>query len=514
MKYRGMTPIERFAARVVGKPLYPYQVEAANAILYSVDNNLGWIITVMMSRQSGKNQLSAILEAFLLCTRREGMIVKAAPTFNPQIANSHRRLLSMLENPLCARRVWTSYAQVGLASRAEPGLVRRHTGPSVMFYSAAPGSNVVGATADLLLEIDEAQDVSPEKFDKAFRPMASTTNSTTVLYGTAWSDDTLLARQRAINLEIERATGQRRHFEYNWQACAASNPHYERFVQVEIERLGYDHPAIQTQYFLRPISAAGHFFNDLQRLLLAGSHAWEREPGVAGDEVACYIAGLDVGGEERANPADPTKVHGKRDASVLTIGRVEYNELHLPGVAVVHQQWWTGMSYPEQYAAVLALCEQWNIRRLVVDNTGQGAGLASLLVEKLGAERVETCTFTRPAKSRLGYQLLALINSGRFTLYAPTDAPREIYEECWSQVRAARYSLPASETINFYVDPAEGHDDFLISLALCAHALRAITHAASRAAGQAAPIVRGGRQVLSRILCFARNSPYAILRPA
>jgi hypothetical protein len=33
----------------------------------------------MMSRQSGKNQLSAIIEAFLLFTRKEGMIVKSAP---------------------------------------------------------------------------------------------------------------------------------------------------------------------------------------------------------------------------------------------------------------------------------------------------------------------------------------------------------------------------------------------------------------------------------------------------
>jgi|SRR5579875_384117 hypothetical protein len=485
-----MTPIERFATCILGKPLYPYQVEAANVILHSINHNLGWLITVMMSRQSGKNQLSAVLEAFLLCTRREGVIVKAAPTFHPQVINSRRRLLSMLENPFCARRVWTSYAQVGLAPRADSGLVRRHVGPSVMLCSADPGSNVVGATADLLLEIDEAQDVSSEKFDKDFRPMASTTNATTVLYGTAWSDDTLLARQRAINLEIERQTGERRHFEYDWRAAAAANPHYKEFVESEIARLGEQHLAVQTQYFLVPLRAAGHFFNDLQRRLLAGSHAWENEPRASladptpsGESVsspreasgAYYIAGLDVGGEERANPADPTRLYSKRDSTVLSIGRVEYNEMHLPRVEVVHQQWWTGRTYPQQYAALLVLCEQWNIRRLVVDNTGQGAGLASLLIEKLGPERVEACTFTRPAKSHLGYQLLALINSGRFTLYAPENAPREIFDECWSQVRAARYTLPAPETINFYVDASEGHDDFLISLALCAQALHSIT---------------------------------------
>jgi hypothetical protein len=469
MSYHDMTPIERFAAWVIGKPLYNYQAEAANAILHSIDNGLGHIITVMMARQSGKNQLSAVIEAFLLFTRKEGVIVKCAPTFNPQTINSRRRLMTMLENPFCSKRIWTSYAQIGLAPSADMHLVKRHAGPSVMFFSADPASNVVGATADLLLEIDEAQDVGAEKFDRDFRPMASTTNATTVMYGTAWSDETLLARQRAVNLEIERTTGERRHFEYDWQACASCNPNYRQFVGNEIERLGEQHIAIQTQYFLHSISGAGSFFNDLQRTLLAGDHVWETEPDPCPGQ--CYIAGLDVGGEERADPSDPEKVNVKRDSTVLTIGRAFYNELALPCIEVVHQCWWTGMSYPEQYAALLALVERWDIRSLCVDNTGQGAGLASLLVEKLGDERVEAFTFTRPRKSKIGYQLLALVNSGRLKMYNDHAAPPDIYRECWQQIRKARYTLPASETINFYVEPSEGHDDFLISLALCAQAL-------------------------------------------
>lgn len=487
--YTRMTPIERFATYVLGKPLYNYQIEAANAILHSINHNLGWIVTVMMSRQSGKNQLSAVLEAFLLFTRRGGMIVKSAPTFSPQILNSRRRLMQMLENPFCQRRIWTSYAQIGLAPSPDMQLRRRHVGPSVMFFSADPESNVVGATADLLLEIDEAQDVSAEKFDRDFRPMAATTNATTVMYGTAWSDDTLLARQRAVNLEIERTTHIRRHFEYDWQACAENNANYRRFVEAEIERLGEEHIAIQTQYYLHSISSAGYFFSDLQRQLLKGQHSWENEPEPAAG--VCYIAGLDVGGEERANPDEPGQTNVKRDSTVLTIGRVQYNELALPCVEVVHQCWWTGMSYPEQYAGVLAVCEAWDIRRLVVDNTGQGAGLASLLIEKLGEQRVEAFTFTRPSKSRLGYQLLALVNSGRFSIYAPDNAPPTTSQECWQQIRRARYTLPAQETINFFVAPGEGHDDFLISLALCAQGLESIVQPAAAERVRPRPLYEG-----------------------
>ena len=51
---------------------------------------------------------------------------------------------------------------------------------SIAFFSAEPGANVVGATASLLLECDEAQDVHPDKWEKEFRPMGATTNATSV----------------------------------------------------------------------------------------------------------------------------------------------------------------------------------------------------------------------------------------------------------------------------------------------------------------------------------------------
>ena len=178
--------------------------------------------------------------------------------------------MQMLDNPFCKPRVWTSYAQIGLAPTRDRRALRYHSGSSTMFFSADPDSNVVGATASLLLEIDEAQDVSPDTFDKDFRPMAATTNATTVMYGTAWSDDTLFARQRAANLEHEQRTGEQRHVAYDWRACAASNPNYRAFVEAEIARLGEHHIAIQTRYDLRSISSAGSFFSDLQRTLLAG----------------------------------------------------------------------------------------------------------------------------------------------------------------------------------------------------------------------------------------------------
>ncbi|GCE21623.1 hypothetical protein [Dictyobacter kobayashii] len=459
-----------FARHILGKPLYPYQEQVGDAILAAIRAGRGDTFTVMFARQMGKNQLSAVLEAYLLFAYDQGSIVKAAPTYKPQIVNSRMRLLSMLEAPMLRERVWKSFGYIiGLAP--EPEAVAAQSGPRILFFSAGPESSIVGATASLLLEIDEAQDVQLEKYDVELKPMAATNNAVTVMYGTAWTDDTLLARMRAHNLERQEQDGIQRHFECDWRTLGRINARYRRFVEGEMRRLGEEHVSIRTQYRLLPISGAGFLFNELQRHLLRGSHRWLADPA-EGEEDGYYVAGLDVGGEERPRPGQEQQANNKRDSTILTIGRVRYNELELPTIEIVHQQWWTGLRHGDQYARVGALLQQWNIRRLLIDSSGLGEALASLLCDKFGPERISGYKFSRSSKSRLTYQLLSLVNSARIKLYQPEEAPMDVYEECWKQLRLARYRIPAENCLDMYVDPAEGHDDFLMSLALCAEAIR------------------------------------------
>ena len=465
--------IATFAGRVLGKPLYPYQLEIVETILESIEGGHGRIFTVMMARQAGKNQLSAVLEAYLLATREEGTIVKAAPTFSPQIRTSYERLHRLLHSSELQPRLWSATSMIGLAPTDGPEREKKQAGPRVLFFSASPESNVVGSTAELLLEIDEAQDVEFEKFNRDFRPMAAVRNATTVLYGTAWSYTTLLAMQRAANLQTEERTGARLHFEYDWRHVARFNPQYRVFVEQEIERLGKDHPLIQTQYCLRTINGAGYLLNALQRTLLQGAHAWQEGPG---EEEGRYVAAMDVGGEERLDPHALSSTlarprGGRHDSSVFTVGRVHFDELNVPCVYIVHQQCWTGRTHREQYAAVLELMEAWNVRTLVIDATGLGEGLASLLIDRFGAERVRAFHFTQSSKAHLTFQFLGLVNGGRLKLPARASAPAHIYETCWQQLCLARYRLPAPDLLTMYVDPADGHDDFLMSLALLGETL-------------------------------------------
>src|SRR5689334_19434809 len=119
--------LEAFARDVLGRKLHDYQLEIGEAILDSIKNNLGLTFTVMLGRQMGKNQLSAVLEAYLLWAykddeeHKDASIVKVAPTFHPQVITSRMRLLSLLQDSRFARHVWKSEGYI-IGFAPEPSL--------------------------------------------------------------------------------------------------------------------------------------------------------------------------------------------------------------------------------------------------------------------------------------------------------------------------------------------------------------------------------------------------------
>ncbi len=461
-----------FSVALADRALRPYQLSAARAIVDSVLGREGRTFTVMMGRQMGKNELSAQIEAYLLYVfqRAGGTMVKAAPTFKPQLVTSKMRLERVLAHlPQQARKP--------LQSRF--GYIIQMGEAAIHFLSAEETSNVVGATADLLLEIDEAQDVSEDKYLKDFRPMASTANTTTVLYGTAWSDDTMLARQRMANLRDDPGA----HFEFPWTVLAAINPAYGQFVRSEIRRLGEDHPIIKTQYRLETVDSAGRFFGPEQLQLLQGTHPRLDSPGTSLQPLtACIVAGVDVAGEGERLPDEMVRSsHVRKDSTVVTIARVSRPSelLGEPLVEIVQHHWWTGRDHSTQFAALLELLRtRWGCSLVCVDATGVGAGVASWLHRAM-PERIEAVQFTRPAKSAMGYELLAAVNAGRVRMYA--DDGSSEWRELWQQARLCRYAVYQNTALNFFVDDKDGHDDFIVSLALCV-----------RAAEQAQPEAAGG----------------------
>jgi hypothetical protein len=312
--------------------LRPYQVEIGRAVMDSVLGGKGLTFTVEIARQGGKNELSVHLELLLLTMSLAsgGTIVKAAPTFRPQTLISQRRLMERLD-------------QAGFAGfwKKEHGQAIRLGRARALFLSADRSASVVGNTASLLLEVDEAQDVDADKFNKDFHPMAAATNATTVLYGTAWDDASLLEEVKRRNLELEAGDGVRRHFEYPWQEVARHNPPYRSFVDGERQRLGEEHPLFLTQYCLRPVSGDGGFLSRGQLAQLQGDHPRQHRPSPG----VVYVAGVDLAGEAEGVRDEVLRdQQPRRDSTVVTVAALDFSHpvLGEPSILIVEHCWCSG----------------------------------------------------------------------------------------------------------------------------------------------------------------------------
>jgi hypothetical protein len=451
-------PDEAAASRARISRLRPYQRQVALAILDSVFARKGTTSSVEIARQGGKNELSAQLELLLLTLylAEPKNLVKCSPTFKPQTVISMMRLKDRLND-----------AGFGGISVAELGYIIRLGNARAVFLSADDKANVVGNTANLLLEIDESQDVSKEKYDKDFKPMGATTNVTTIHYGTTWDDATLLEEVKQTNLELERKDGQKRHFRYDWQEVARYNPDYLAYVESERRRLGENHPLFLTQYCLLPIHSGGGFLDPKQRAQTSGRHQRRHQP----EPGKVYVAGIDLAGEAEEE-AVLGSLNPRRDATVVTIGEPDFSACSEmasgPLIRIVEHFWWTGRKHTELYPQLVDILRNvWRCRRVVVDATGVGQPVSSFLRKSLGS-RVVPYTFSAQSKSQLGFRLLAAVNSGRLKMYRG-DGSAE-YREFWLELERARSQYRPNQTMNFYVDPSRGHDDFLMSLALLVEA--------------------------------------------
>ena len=481
--------LEKFSRFLLLRPLRGYQLEPAMAAVESIRSGRGRTFVVMMARQAGKNELSAQLEAFLLnrYQRRGGQVVKASPTFKPQTINSMMRLEEHLDNPLNRGNVRVRHGYQITLGRAR-----------VLFFSAHAQANAVGATADVLLEGDEAQDIAPGKWYKDFVPMGASTNATTVLFGTAWLRVGLLAETKEALREVERKDGVRRVFSYDAERVGAEVPAYAAYVKQQVARLGRQHPLIKTQYFLEEIDGTGGLFGAERQEKMRGDHRRRRNP----EPGKVYALLLDIGGQdEEPGPAELrlTLRNPKRDATALTVVEVARQGLKLPVYRVVDRRLWLGEPHSSLYQQILALAEQWHAARIVVDATGVGAGLYGFLQDRL-QERVMGVTYSSKVKSEIGWAFVAAIETGRYKEYVPDE--KADTRQFWYEVGACGYEVvpgpgqvlrwSVQESPRYDGLVAAGHDDLLMSASLCTRLDEVMV-----GSGSAASVVR--RDVLEEI---------------
>jgi hypothetical protein len=484
-----------FSREVVGVALWPFQCEWADYLLQTVAERRNEAVIVEMPRQSGKNETSAQVEVALLArfAAQGGAVVKCAPTWKPQIVNSKLRFEAR------ARAVERKLAF--LKFKPTMGYMYRCGQALIQFLSAAPDANVVGATASLLLEVDEAQDVSVAKFDKDFAPMRASTSAPMALYGTPWTDDTLLEQTKLAILE-GRMRG--RIFQVPVERVAAANPSYGEHVDAEVRRLGREHPLVKTQYFLELLAAQGRLLNMQQLQLMVGEHGPKEKR--SGEK--WIVAGLDfAGADEEVGEVGRWGERG-RDSVALTVGEVRMvrvmEGLELPEVRMLARYEWTNVNPVSLHTTLYRLLWQaWKVDRVHCDATGIGATGTAFLAAALnkgGWERVMGVTFDSAwqTHTRLAFNYVAAVNGSRLLDYRPRNVetqdfaslrgqngdplkvarqpepPTDVDGLAWWQRGHGRLRGRPGQRVKVEVPANEGHDDLLISELLLVDAALAL----------------------------------------
>lgn len=475
-----------FARSASGLALRKYQRGVIEAIFDSVINGCGMEFVVMFPRQSGKNELQAQLEVYLLTllSVKPVEMIKVSPTLQPQALNAMRRLEKVLRRNLLLDQLWVK----------ESGSSYRVDQARLTFLSGAPESSIVGATASGLLEVDEAQDVTILKFDRDIAPMGASTCVTRVFWGTAWTNTTLLSRELHAAQDAEKMDGRRRVFRLTADEVAAEVAPYRKHVDEMVARLGRNHPLIRTQYFSEEMTDRGGMFPPERIARLLSAQPLPTAPQAEG----VYALLLDVAGEDegaRGLDGSLTLANPKRDATALTIVEVAQTDgLSTIGEKVIHspvenlpvyipvlRQQWIGAEHTALHNQLRSLALEWNARAVVVDATGVGAGLASFLERSLPG-RVFPFTFNSASKSQLGWDFLGIVDSGRWRepkLPASPPSPlRRHQQEFLQQLKGCTFEVleGAEQRMRWGVpdgarDPATGellHDDWVLSAALCA----------------------------------------------
>jgi hypothetical protein len=466
--------LEPFALHCAGIALQPYQLDAARAVLDSIRDHAGRSIVIMFARQSGKDELSANLKAYLLARRsaQDARIVEVNPTYKPQTVNPIDRLDQRLQMNILTRILWRKRSDfMRLLGRAR-----------VTFLSGDAKANVVGAVASTLLIANEAQDIEPAVYDRHFAPMAASTNATRLFMGTAWTSHTLLGRELRAARQAEQVDGVRRVFLYDAADVRSAVPEYGAYVDGQIARLGRGHPLIKTQYFNEEIDAQGSMFNAARRALMGCGRSAGGAPGHPPGEKDIFVFSIGVAGQDEAPFHDPDEQllrNPGRDAVSFMIARVDLSALDTLQASifrVVRREQWTGLNHLDVFAKIRTLADMLRPQQIVIDATGVGEGLWAML-DKHYPERVRPVKFSAQKKSELGYRFLAMIETGRFqdcTTAAPGGAGvsaamvDQQYAACVSEVltgpqKLMRWGVPEGRRDE---DGAFIHDDLVMADAL------------------------------------------------
>lgn len=416
-----------FGKVLTGIPLYSYQEEIAYRIIYSVITFEGSVLTVLLSRQSGKSETMAfVIDTLTVLLPALAKIIPDLEQFSngfrvglfapqsDQVVTTYSRAMTRLTSANAEMVLSDPDLLVSLESEVRLNL---SNGSFLAGQVASKQSKIESKTYDLII-IEEAQDTDDFLVTKSIEPMLTATGGTLVKVGTTGVTKNHFWYEIQANRNHDRKTPDKRlrnHFEYAYKEIISARRHqfeidhkkfhlnYEADILRKKERWGEDSQAFKLAYALVWDLESGMLISDKEFNTLLNRKLGFQEPST-GDYV---VAGLDIG----KAPAE----------TVLTIAKVWYTDdpFEKPYKQILAWVCLGGLDYEAQHHEILNYIVEYNISTIFADYTGVGKPVVDRLVYACGEYvNIEPYTFTAQSKSDMWYNFTSDIQTRRLIVPA------------------------------------------------------------------------------------------------
>ena len=416
-----------FGKVLTGIPLYSYQEEIAYRIIYSVITFEGSVLTVLLSRQSGKSETMAfVIDTLTVLLPALAKIIPDLEQFSngfrvglfapqsDQVVTTYSRAMTRLTSANAEMVLSDPDLLVSLESEVRLNL---SNGSFLAGQVASKQSKIESKTYDLII-IEEAQDTDDFLVTKSIEPMLTATGGTLVKVGTTGVTKNHFWYEIQANRNHDRKIPDKRlrnHFEYAYKEIISARRqqfeidhkkfhlNYEADILRKKERWGEDSQAFKLAYALVWDLESGMLISDKEFNTLLNRKLGFQEPST-GDYV---VAGLDIG----KAPAE----------TVLTIAKVWYTDdpFEKPYKQILAWVCLGGLDYEAQHHEILNYIVEYNISTIFADYTGVGKPVVDRLVYACGEYvNIEPYTFTAQSKSDMWYNFTSDIQTRRLIVPA------------------------------------------------------------------------------------------------
>jgi len=464
-----VTKVLEFAQILCDYKMFDYQYEFAYRVVESLILNDGAEITALFSRQSGKTQttaavIAAVMVLFPKLARSFSMLEKykggvMVGVFGPvddQAATLWARVVAFLTSTTAQSILLDPEIDdaptKGREGRA-PMLTLKHSGSFCRQQTANPRAKIESKSYHFIV-IDEAQDADEFTVRKSIHPMGAFYNATKVKTGTPsrTKGDFYKSIQHNKREQVKRGRRQN-HFQYDWRACAKSNPNYEKSVKHEMRSLGQDSDEFQLAFEIRWLLDRGMLITE-QRLDELGDPSmsivpeWHLTPVVVGIDPARDV-----------------------DSTIVTVVYVDWDHPDEFGYfdhRILNWLELRGDQWEEQYFQIVEFLKYYNVGAIGVDAQGLGSVVADRLARLFPGVSVVPLSSTRPEQTKRWTHLMQLLDRYKIIYPAHSKAKRlRVWKRFYQQMTDVEKKFQGPNIIvEAPEDDSDAHDDFVDSLAI------------------------------------------------